>query len=193
MMKVAIVGIVGVIVLAGVAYAMMPKQTTPKNDMAKSLADFEVVDIKGEKVSLKKFVGKSVLIVNVASKCGNTPQYAGLEALNEKYKDKGLVVLGFPCNQFGGQEPGTESEILEFCQKTYDVKFQMFSKVDVKGENAAPLYKWLVHSTENQSDVEWNFAKFLVAKDGKSVKRFGARTQPESDEVVGAIESSLTQ
>lgn len=190
-MKAIIVGVVGLVVLAGVAYAMMPKQTTPKNEMAKSLADFEVIDIKGEKVSLKKYVGKSVLIVNVASKCGNTPQYAGLEALHEKYKEKGLVVLGFPCNQFNGQEPGTNEEILEFCQKTYDVKFPMFSKIDVKGDNAAPLYKWLVHSTENQNDVEWNFAKFLVSKDGKSVKRFGARTKPDSDEVVAAIESEL--
>ncbi len=190
-MKLLVVGIVGFAVLAGVAYAVLPKQTTPKNDMAKSLADFTVVNIKGEKVSLKKYVGKSVMIVNVASKCGNTPQYAGLEALNEKYKDKGLVVLGFPCNQFNGQEPGSNEEILEFCTKTYNVSFPMFSKVDVKGENADPLYKWLVHATENQNDVEWNFAKFLVSKDGKTVKRFGARTQPESEEVVAAIESSL--
>lgn len=190
-MKLVAVGLVGIAVLAGVAYAMMPKQTTPKNEMNKSLADFTVVDIKGEKVSLKKYVGKSVLIVNVASKCGNTPQYEGLEALQSKYRDKGLVVLGFPCNQFNGQEPGTNEEILEFCQKTYNVTFPMFSKVDVKGENADPLYKWLVHSTENQNDIEWNFAKFLVSKDGKSVKRFGARTKPQAEEVVAAIESSL--
>lgn len=193
MMKAALISIPILIAFAGVAYALLPKQTTPKNMKDSTLADFKAKDIMGEEVALKKYVGKTVLIVNVASKCGNTPQYAGLEALYEKYKDQGLVVLGFPCNQFGGQEPGTEAQIKEFCESTYHVKFPMFAKVDVKGENADPIYKWLVHSTSNQNDVEWNFAKFLVGKDGKTVTRFGARTQPESEEVVAAIEKSLAE
>lgn len=191
MMKIALIAFGGLLVLGGIAYAMLPQQTTPMNKDAKTLYDFTVTDIKGEKVPLKKYEGKTVLIVNVASKCGNTPQYEGLEALYDKYKDKDFVVLGFPCNQFNGQEPGTDAEILEFCTKTYDVSFPMFSKIDVKGDTAHPLYQWLVHSTENEKDVEWNFAKFLISKDGKKVTRFGARTQPQSDEVVAAIEKSL--
>lgn len=193
MMKAALISIPLLIAFAGVAYALLPKQTTPKNMKDSTLADFKAKDINGEEVALKKYVGKTVLIVNVASKCGNTPQYAGLEALYEKYKDQGFVVLGFPCNQFGGQEPGTEAQIKEFCESTYHVKFPMFAKIDVKGENADPIYKWLVHSTSNQNDVEWNFAKFLVGKDGKTVIRFGARTQPDSEEVVAAIEKSLAE
>lgn len=192
-MKTALIAVPVLLAFAGIAYALMPKQTTPKAMNDATLADFEAKDINGERVALKKYVGKTVLIVNVASKCGNTPQYAGLEALYEKYKDQGFVVLAFPCNQFGGQEPGTEAQIKEFCETTYNVKFPMFGKIDVKGESADPLYRWLVHSTGNQNDVEWNFAKFLVAKDGKSVSRFGARTKPESDEVVAAIEKSLAE
>lgn len=179
------------VLAAAAAYALMPKQTTPHQTGAKSLADFTVKDIEGKDVKLDKYKGKVVMVVNVASKCGNTPQYEGLEALYQEYKDQGFVVLGFPSNQFAGQEPGTDAEILEFCRSTYSVDFPMFSKVDVKGENAAPIYKWLIHSTKNSNDVEWNFGKFLIGKDGKTVTRFSPKTQPGSDDVVAAIEAAL--
>ena len=191
MMKIALMALGVAAVVGGIAFALMPQETTPKQQDGKSLYDFTMKNIKGESVKLDQYKGKAVLIVNVASQCGNTPQYAGLEALYDKYKEKGLVVLGFPCNQFNGQEPGSDAEILEFCQTKYDVSFPMFSKIDVKGEQADPLYQWLVHSTENRKDVEWNFAKFLVGKDGTTVTRFGARTKPESQEIVAAIETAL--
>lgn len=180
------------IIAAGlVAYATLPRQTTPLNTDAKDVYAFKAETIDGKSESLDKYKGKVLMVVNVASKCGNTPQYAGLESLYEKYKDKGFVVMGFPANQFAGQEPGTNEEIKEFCTATYGVKFPMFSKVEVKGENAHPLYKWLVAQTENKNDIEWNFAKFLVGRDGKVIARFGAKQKPESDEIVAAIEKAL--
>ncbi len=180
-------------VAAGMAFALRNKQTTPIDTDAHNINDFTVVDIKGEKTPLKKYSGKVVMIVNTASKCGLTPQYEQLEALYDEYKDQGFVILGFPCNQFMGQEPGTEAEILEFCTTKFDVSFPMFSKVDVKGEEAHALYKWLVGATENKTDVEWNFAKFLVARDGKTVKRFGSKTKPNDESIVSAIEKALAE
>lgn len=191
-MKIGILAAGALVVAACVAVALSPRQSTPKGNMA-NLADFTMKDIKGVDRPLKSYEGKVVLIVNTASKCGLTPQYEGLEKLYDKYKDQGLVVLGFPCNQFMGQEPGTEAEIMEFCQTKYDVSFPMFSKIDVKGESAHPLYQWLVHATSNTKDVEWNFAKFLVGKDGQTVKRFGSRELPEADVLVKAIESALAE
>lgn len=178
-------------VAAGMALAMRNRQTTPVDNEQRSLSDFKAVDIKGKEVSLADFKGKAVLIVNTASKCGNTPQYAGLESLYKKYRDRGFVVLGFPCNQFMGQEPGTEEDILEFCQATYNVDFPMFSKIEVKGEDAHPLYRWLLAAQPNHDDVEWNFTKFLVSPDGTTVQRFGAKTKPEDESVVKAIEAAL--
>lgn len=178
-------------IAAGTALAMKTRQTTPMDESDRSLTDFTVQDIKGKSVSLSEYKGKAVLIVNTASKCGLTPQYEALEALYQKYKDRGFVILGFPCNQFMGQEPGTNEEILEFCQTKFDVQFPMFSKVDVKGESASPLYKWLLAAQPNHSDIEWNFAKFLVSPDGKTVQRFGSRTKPDEESVVKAIESAL--
>jgi len=137
-----------------------------------------------------------VLIVNVASKCGLTPQYEDLEALYEKYKDKGLVVLGFPCNQFGKQEPGTDAQIAEFCSETYKVKFPMFSKVDVNGEGAAPLYKYLTAletKPKDKGDITWNFEKFLVGKNGAVVARFAPRTEPDAKEVIALIDAELAK
>ena len=153
---------------------------------------FEVVDIEGKTVKLSDFKGKTVLIVNVASRCGLTKQYEGLEALYKKYKDRGLVILGFPCNQFLGQEPGTDEEIASFCKLKYDVTFPMFSKIEINGENAHPLYKYLTSTLkgkDDKPDVEWNFAKFLIDKNGNPVKRFAPRIKPE--DIAQDIESLL--
>jgi len=135
-----------------------------------------------------------LLIVNVASKCGYTPQYAGLEAVYEKYKDKGLVVLGFPANNFKAQEPGSDEEIKTFCTRKYSVTFPMYSKISVAGEDKAPLYQYLTDKAANPStggEIKWNFTKFLVGKDGKVVQRFEPAVTPESPDVVAAIEEAL--
>lgn len=150
-----------------------------------SIYDFNAKDIDGKPQSLGDYKGKAMLIVNVASKCGFTPQYKGLEALYEKLEDKGLVVLGFPCDQFGHQEPGDEAEIKNFCSLTYDVKFPMFSKIDVNGANTDPLYKYLKHEAKGllgSESIKWNFTKFLVDKNGKVVKRYAPTDTPESIE-----------
>lgn len=146
-----------------------------------SVYDFSAVDIKGQTRSLAEWRGKTLLIVNVASKCGFTPQYEALEELWQDQRDRGLVVLGFPCNQFGHQEPGTNEEILEFCRTQYDVTFPMFSKIDVNGEHAHPLYKWLKGHGKGilgSESVKWNFTKFLVDADGQVVKRFAPTENP---------------
>jgi glutathione peroxidase len=159
---------------------------------AASLQDIPIKDIDGKETSLKAYQGKVLLIVNVASKCGLTPQYKALEALYEKYKDKGLVVLGFPCNQFNGQEPGTNEEIKQFCSSKYSVTFPLFDKLDVNGPKRHPLYVALAGpSSPFPGDIKWNFNKFLVSRDGKILKRFEPRTVPEATEVVAAIETAL--
>jgi glutathione peroxidase len=150
-----------------------------------SIYDFNVKTIDGEEISMSKYKGKVLLIVNVASKCGFTGQYEGLEALFEKYKDKDFMVLGFPSNQFANQEPESDEKIKEFCSLTYDVKFDMFSKIDVNGEKESPLYTFLKNSQKGilgTTDIKWNFTKFLVDKDGNVVDRFGSSTSPESIE-----------
>ncbi len=157
---------------------------------------FTVKDIDGKDVDLTKFAGKVCLIVNVASKCGNTPQYTPLEADFEKYKDKGFVILGFPANEFGGQEPGTNAEIKEFCSETYKVAFPMFAKVVVKGDGIVPLFKYLTTQEckpLSKGDIAWNFEKFLISKDGKLVGRFGNKTKPDDPTVIAAIEAELAK
>jgi glutathione peroxidase len=161
-----------------------------------SVLEHKVTDINGKEVELADYKGKVLLIVNVASKCGLTPQYEGLQAVYEKYKDKDLVVLGFPANNFGGQEPGTEVEILEFCTSKYDVTFDMFSKISVKGDDKHPLYKDLTDEEKNGEmggEIGWNFTKFLVGKDGKVTARFEPRVKPTADEVTAAIEAELAK
>ncbi len=149
-------------------------------------------DAAGKKSSLKDYDGKVVLIVNVASKCGNTPQYEALEALYKKHKDEGLVVLGFPCNDFGGQEPGTIEEIEKFCKDTYDVTFPLMAKISVKGEAQHKLYKELTgEHGAFPGDVKWNFGKFLIGRDGKAIARFEPATKPDSPEVTAAVEKAL--
>ena len=158
---------------------------------ADSIHEFKMKNIEGKEVELSEYKGKVLLVVNVASKCGATPQYEQLQALQDKYKDKGLVVVGVPCNQFGGQEPGTEKDIQKFCTDKYKVTFPMMSKVDVNGEKEAPLYKFLKAHAESKDDVKWNFEKFIVSKDGTVVGRFGTKTKPDAEEVVSVIESEL--
>ncbi len=158
---------------------------------ADSIHEFKVKSIEGKDVELSEYKGKVLLVVNVASKCGATPQYEQLQALQDKYSEKGLVVVGVPCNQFGGQEPGTEKDIQKFCTDKYKVTFPMMSKIDVNGEKEAPLYKFLKAHAENKDDVKWNFEKFIVSKEGTVVGRFGTKTKPDADEVVSVIESEL--
>ena len=155
---------------------------------ASSVHEFTLNSIVGSPAPLSAYQGKVVLIVNVASRCGFTPQYAGLEALYEKYKDRGFVILGFPANNFGGQEPGTNEEIKTFCSSKYNVTFPMYSKISVKGDDQAPLYRFL---TATGGEIQWNFTKFLVDKNGKVVARFEPKVTPESPDVAAAIEKAL--
>src|SRR5688572_12242714 len=158
--------------------------------------NFTMDSLDGKPVELSKYKGKVVMMVNVASKCGNTKQYKPLQALHEKYADKGLAVLGFPANDFKSQEPGTNEEIAAFCEKNYGVKFDMFSKIVVKGEGQHPLYKYLTAQQTTPApagDIKWNFEKFLIGKDGKVAARFAPKTQPDSEEVIKAIEAELAK
>jgi glutathione peroxidase len=162
---------------------------------ASNLYNFTLPSIDGKPMPIGDFKGKVVLMVNVASQCGYTPQYKGLEALYEKYKDKGFVILGFPANNFGAQEPGTNEEIKTFCSRTYNVTFPMYSKVSVKGTDQTPLYKYLTTEADptHSGDVKWNFTKFLVDREGKVVRRFEPAVTPDSPEMVGAVEQLLKQ
>ena len=156
---------------------------------ANSVHEFTMNDIDGQPFAMAQLKGKAVLVVNVASRCGYTPQYAGLEALYQKYKSRGLVVVGVPANNFGGQEPGADAEIKQFCSRTYNVTFPMLSKVSVKGADITPLYAYL--TTAQGGDVKWNFTKFLIGKDGKAVQRFESKVAPDSAELSAAIEQIL--
>lgn len=149
--------------------------------MEAAFYQFEAKSLQGKTIQMSNYRGKMVLVVNTASKCGLTPQFEGLEALYQKYKDKGLVILGFPCNQFANQEPGDEKSISEGCVLNYGVSFQMFAKVDVNGADAHPIYKYLKSQLRGilVSRIKWNFTKFLVDKDGKPLKRFSPTTKPE--------------
>ena len=145
-----------------------------------SIYDFSVKDIDHQEISLEKFKGKTLLIVNVASRCGFTPQYTGLQSLYEKYKDKGFEILAFPCNQFGSQEKGTNDEIKEFCSSEYNVSFTLFDKIEVIGDNASPLFKKLTQDAGRE--IQWNFTKYLINKDGEFVRGFGTQKKPEEIE-----------
>ncbi len=155
---------------------------------------FEMKSLEGKPVDLREYKGKVMLAVNVASRCGYTPQYAGLQALHEEFKDKGLVVAGFPCNQFGKQEPGTSKEIATFCQNEYNVSFDMFAKVEVNDADACELYQYLTAQDtqpKGSGKVRWNFEKFLIGKDGKVLARFGSATKPNDPELVSLIKKAL--
>ena len=159
-----------------------------------SIYDFSLKDIDHKEVNLSQYRGKVVLVVNVASRCGYTPQYEGLQKVYLKYKDRGFVILGFPANNFMAQEPGTDEEIKTFCSAKYNVTFPIFSKISVKGDDIHPLYKYLTSKETNPEfggDIKWNFSKFLVDKSGKIIARFEPKVTPESDQVIQAIEKAL--
>ncbi len=157
-----------------------------------NISDIVVTDMEGKKIPLSDYKGKTLLIVNVASKCGFTPQYKGLEAIYKKYHDKGFEILAFPCNQFGGQEPGTNAEIKQFCSTNYDVTFKLFDKIDVNGKNRTDLYKLLTtNDVTGSGDIGWNFEKFLISKDGDIVARYPSKVEPTSDKIENAIEEQL--
>jgi glutathione peroxidase len=159
---------------------------------ADSVYDIPLQDIDGHATSLSAYKGKVLLIVNVASHCGFTPQYAALEAVYQKYKDQGLVICGFPCNQFGGQEPGSDAEIKQFCTSKYDVTFPMFHKLEVNGDGRHPLYVLLAgKDSPFPGDIGWNFTKFLISRDGTILDRFSSKIKPDSDQVTKALEAAL--
>jgi glutathione peroxidase len=169
-------------------------QTTEPRTGMTSLYDFSAQQMNGKPLALKKFKGQVLLIVNTASACGFTPQFAGLQALHETYADKGLVVLGFPCNQFGAQDPGDNEAIASFCQRNYGVDFPMLAKVDVNGDDAAPLWKWLAEQAPGllgSKAIKWNFTKFLVGRDGKVLRRYAPTDTPQS--LAGDIEHALNR
>ena len=167
-------------------------QTKPAgNTKVPSALNFTMNSIDGKPIDLSKYQGRVVLMVNVASQCGYTPQYAGLEELHKKYAAKGLSILGFPANDFGAQEPGTNGEIAQFCKQNYGVEFDMFSKIVVKGSGQAPLYKYLTSHPKFRGEVDWNFEKFLVNRNGEVIARFKSDVEPDSREMVSAIEAAL--
>jgi glutathione peroxidase len=152
---------------------------------------FDMTAIDGKKADLSQYAGKVILFVNVASRCGYTPQYKGLQELYTKYKDRGLVVIGVPANNFGGQEPGTNEEIAQFCSTNYGVTFPMLAKVSVKGNDITPLYKYLTENAQPPGDVKWNFEKFLIGRDGKILARFPSAVRPEDPKFIEQIEKAL--
>lgn len=172
-------------------------QATAAEKKEKSALDFTVKNISGKDVNLaKKYKGKVVLVVNVASQCGLTPQYEQLQALHTQYGKKGLAIIGFPCNQFGKQEPGTEKEIQAFCTKNYGVTFDLYSKINVNGKNASPLYKYLTAQKTKPAKsgkIRWNFEKFVIGRDGTIKARFSPRTKPDAKAVTSVIESELNK
>jgi glutathione peroxidase len=166
--------------------------TATADTAATKLQSIPLKDIDGKETSLKAYAGKVLLVVNVASKCGYTSQYTGLEALHQKYKEKGFSVLGFPCNDFGGQEPGTAEDIKTFCSTKYKVSFPLFEKLHVKGAEQHPLYAALTgKSSPVPGEVKWNFGKFLIGKDGTILKRWDSKTTPDDKELVEAVEAAM--
>lgn len=179
------------VLTAGVAgVALVASAKGPNHN---SIYDFSMKNIDGQSVPLSKFHGKVLLVVNVASKCGNTPQYAGLESMYKQDKSKGFAILGFPANEFGHQEPGTDAQIKEFCTATYQVNFPMFSKIVVKGPGIDPLYTWLIANAPYHDDIEWNFGKFLINREGKVIARFNPRVKPDDPQLVAAVNAALAE
>lgn len=183
-----------VLTILGTAFVLYQHSGTSVSAKAASIYDFKMKDIDGKDVKLKQYKGNVLLVVNTASKCGYTPQYESLQATFDKYKGRGFYVLGFPANNFGGQEPGTAAEIKEFCTTKYKVTFPMFAKISVKGEDQDPLYAYLTSKETNPEfagDISWNFNKFLIDRKGKIVARFTSKDKPDSEAVTQAIEKYL--
>lgn len=191
-MKYLSLALIAAVMLSGTTMAE-EKKAAASAQQADSVHDFKMESLAGKEVDLSKYKGKVLLIVNVASRCGATPQYEPLQQLHRKYEDRGLVVMGFPCNQFGAQEPGSADEIQQFCKANYGVEFPMFAKINVNGDEQAPLYEFLKEDASDHSNVGWNFEKFVVGKDGKVAGRFKTRTQPDDPAVVKLIEEELAK
>jgi glutathione peroxidase len=188
---------IGVLIMNQAAMAEEAKKDVAKAKADAKALDHEMKTIQGKKINLaEKYKGKVVMIVNVASRCGYTKQYEQLQAMHEKYAKNGLAIVGVPCNQFGGQEPGTEKEIVEFCKSKFGVEFDMMAKVDVNGEKATPLYKYLTSkktAPKVAGDIKWNFEKFVFDREGNVVARFDSKAKPDSKEVVEVIETELAK
>jgi glutathione peroxidase len=176
-----------------ISFAFAGDDPKKESNPVPPVLDFKMKSLAGEEVDLSQYQGKVIMMVNTASKCGYTPQYKDLEALYKKYQDKGLVVLGFPADNFGHQEPGTDKQIAEFCEKNFGVTFPLFSKVSVKGDDQVPLFKLLTTQAPDKGDVKWNFEKFLISRDGKIVNRFRSKVNPSSEEVAKAVEQELAK
>lgn len=200
-MKLAVIIFIGCVVLAALSCSKTRndsdinskiKNTGEGNKkLERNIYDISVKNMDGETIKLSDYKGKVLLIVNVASKCGYTPQYKGLENVYQKYRDKGFEILAFPCNDFGEQEPGTNDEIRTFCENKYNVSFPLFDKVHVLGDDKSELYDRLINNSEPMGDIGWNFEKFLIDKNGDIAGRFKSKIKPESDEIVGRIEAEL--
>ncbi len=191
-----VVALVAAIVLSAYTFGFLGRSanTMTKIATAKSIYEINVLDIDGNDVNLGKYKGNVIMFVNTASKCGYTPQYEGLQKIYDRYKDRGFVILGFPANNFGGQEPGSNEEIKEFCTLKYKVSFPMFAKISVKGDDIHPLYQFLTGDKSNPEfagDITWNFNKFLANDKGEIIARFSSKETPESEEVTKAIENAL--
>lgn len=185
-----------IIIIAAVLYLAPAEaiQNSKGIKMDKNISKISVKDIDGKTVNLADFKGKVLLIVNVASYCGYTKQYAGLEEIYKKYKNNGFEILAFPCNQFGEQEPGTNEEIKNFCSSKFDVTFKLFDKIDVNGKNKSPLYSILTdNEVTGKADIKWNFEKFLIDKNGNIVERFPTKIEPTSDKLISAIKKAIAE
>jgi glutathione peroxidase len=189
-------GLIATVLAASFLVARGDETKKDEGKPVPSVLNFSMKSLSGDNVNLAQYQGKVILMVNTASKCGFTPQYKDLEALYQKYQDKGLVILGFPANNFKNQEPGTDEQIATFCQQNYGVTFPMFSKIDVLGDAQAPLYHYLTDASSDPQfpgDVQWNFEKFLISKDGQIVARFRSKVKPSSDEMIKAVEAELAK
>lgn len=192
--SIAIVSVLSLFALG--VHSPAETQSKESSTVNKTIYNFKMKDIDGKDVSLNKFKGKVVMVVNVASHCGYTPQYEQLEALYKKYKNQGLVILGFPANNFHGQEPGTNEEIKQFCTSKYGVTFPMFAKISVKGEDIDPLYQYLTSKDDDPKfagDITWNFNKFLIDKHGNIIDRFDSKIKPDDETVTSALETALKE
>lgn len=193
-MKAKLCVLLTLLFVAATTLKAWPGNVNPKGERQPMIYTFALKSIDGKEVNLSQYHGKTLLLVNVASQCGYTPQYEGLQKIYSKYRDRGLVVLGFPANNFGAQEPGTDQEIKTFCSTRYNVTFPMFSKISVKGPDQHPLYQYLTNPATNpmfSGEIKWNFNKFLIDRQGNIAARFDSKDAPESETVVGAIEKAL--
>lgn len=174
--------------------SIFASHNSPKGtSMSNNIKDISVKDIDGKEIKLSGYKGKVLLIVNVASECGYTPQYEGLQKIYEKYEEEGLEILAFPCNDFGAQEPGTNEEIKNFCSSKYNVTFKLFDKIKIIGKDKSPLYEILINNTDDRGDVKWNFEKFLIDKSGNIISRFRSKVKPESEELTKAVKELLSK